>query len=208
MIAFLLAFLRVVARWRGRRLGRWIRTSTGNRFWPLDPRVGDVFAADIARGLSRTCRYTGQLARSDAFYSVAEHSLLVSRAAAALAASRGLTPIIAARLGLLHDAAEAYVADVATPVKSSWIMAGYRAVENHLLGVILRAHWLDRVAPAYWDLIHEVDRRILSDEMTTLMRDADVSSFGEPLGVEILELAPEAAERQFLDEYARLRLWS
>ncbi len=41
----------------------WMGTSTGRKFFPLDPRAGDVDIRDIARGLSMTCRYAGQVKR-------------------------------------------------------------------------------------------------------------------------------------------------
>lgn len=209
MIALLLALLRLVARLRGRRFGEWIHTASGHRFWPLDPRPGDLRLVDIARGLANTCRYAGQLARQGAFYSVAEHCVLVSRAAGRLAAERGLSRAdrkVCEQLAALHDAGEAYVADVASPVKRSWLLAGYRAAENHLLRVILRAHGLHRAPRRCWTIVHEADRRILVDEMDTLMRNADSRKYGARLGCTVVGFAPPVAERRFLQEYASLGL--
>lgn len=53
----------------------FIRTFTGRRFWPLDPRIEDIDIQDIAHSLSLVCRWTGH---TYCFYSVAEHSLRVS----------------------------------------------------------------------------------------------------------------------------------
>ncbi len=66
---------------RGRRLGNYIYTASGVRFYPLDPRVEDFRVEDVARGLSNECRYAGQLAFDTGyhFYSVAEHSVIVSQ---------------------------------------------------------------------------------------------------------------------------------
>ena len=76
------------------RIGDWIQTYTGRQFWPLDPRVDEIHIEDIAHSLSMRCCYGGHLTD---FYSVAEHSVLVSLH----------VPQEFALWGLLHDAAEA-----------------------------------------------------------------------------------------------------
>ena len=88
------------------RVGDWIQTFSGGCFWPLDPRSSEVDIHDIAQSLAMTPRYRGHTVR---FYSVAEHSVLVSRA----------VPPEYALWGLLHDAAEAYTADIPSPLKRS-----------------------------------------------------------------------------------------
>ena len=81
-----------------------ITTYTGKNVNPLDLRVDDICLSDIAHPLSMTCRFGGHCSK---FYSVAEHSVLVSR----------LCPKEFALIGLLHDAAEAYLGDIPSPVK-------------------------------------------------------------------------------------------
>ena len=72
---------------------------------------------DIAHALAHICRYTGHVSTH---YSVAEHSVLVSRLVLRWAARSGVEarqlPRWAAA-ALLHDAAEAYVGDVSRPLK-------------------------------------------------------------------------------------------
>jgi len=68
-----------------------LRTWTGTFVDPLNLKVEDVDIHDIARALSNTCRYAGMCN----FYSVAEHSVHVSRA---------LDNTEDKLLGLLHDA--------------------------------------------------------------------------------------------------------
>lgn len=80
----------------------WILTSTGRQFWPLQPRADEICIEDIAHHLSMQCRFTGA---TRFHYSVAQHSVLVSQLA-----PDGENPL----WGLLHDAAEAYLVDVAT----------------------------------------------------------------------------------------------
>lgn len=93
------------------RLSRfsWIQTYMGRRFYPLDPRPQDVAIEDIAHALSMKCRYTGHTAR---FYSVAEHCERASY----------LVPPQYALAALLHDASEAYLPDLAAPVKRSFFI--------------------------------------------------------------------------------------
>lgn len=99
-----------------KRCGDWIQTFTGNQFWPLDPRPEDFELTDIAHALSLICRFGGH---TIVHYSVAQHSLLVSR----------LVPARFALEGLLHDAAEAYLADVPRPIKHQPEMLAYRSAE-------------------------------------------------------------------------------
>ena len=41
--------------------GDWMRTRSGGRFYPADPRPEEVKILDIASGLAKECRYGGQL---------------------------------------------------------------------------------------------------------------------------------------------------
>src|SRR5579862_5085028 len=89
----------------------WIQTYTGRKFWPLDPRSWDVCLEDVAHALAVKCRYGGHCR---GFYSVAQHSVLVSQLLAEWKAD-----IWTVRWGLLHDANEAYSADVVRPIKNT-----------------------------------------------------------------------------------------
>jgi len=67
----------------------------------------DICIEDIAHSLSHLCRFTGH---TSAFWSVAQHSLLVAQKMPGGPADK-----LAA---LLHDAAEAYTNDLSSPLKS------------------------------------------------------------------------------------------
>ena len=94
----------------------YIRTYTGCMF-PVRPRAEKVSILDIAHGLALNCRWCGQ---SRWRYSVAAHSIYVSR----------LVPDQCKMEALLHDASEAYMADVPAPFKA--MLPDYRKLESEL----------------------------------------------------------------------------
>lgn len=106
------------------RGGAWLKTFTGRRFYPLDPRVAEVDVLDIAHALSLQCRFAGHTKK---FYSVAEHSVRVSYE----------VPDSLALEALFHDASEAYLVDIPRPIKP--YLAGYGAAEQRLMTVIAAA---------------------------------------------------------------------
>lgn len=177
------------------RKGDWMQTFTGKQFWPIDPRPDEVDIRDIAHALAHQCRYGGHVKR---YYSVAEHSVLMCRAA----------PPPLKKAALMHDASEAYLIDIPRPVKKS--LSGYAEIEERLMKVIAR------VFGFAWPLPPEVkvlDNRILLDEREALMSRAggddwfiDADPKAEPLGVEIIGLSPIAAEWAFRREYIEVFL--
>ncbi len=171
------------------RVGDWIQTRSGRRFWPLDPRAEDVCIEDIAHALSLLCRFGGHC---DRFYSVAEHSLLVADQ---------FSDVEGALWALLHDASEAYVQDLARPFKR--MMPEYRAVEDRVQLAICERFSLDLVVPAR---VHAVDRAILMDERRAIMSGSDQAwaSDCEPLGILIACYQPTTAKILFLEKFHRL----
>ena len=85
----------------GEEKGPYIETGSGMRFYIQHPEFN---IEDIAEGLAKSCRYNGHCSK---FYSVAEHSYMVSLL---VHPTRALT-------GLMHDATEAYLSDVPAPFK-------------------------------------------------------------------------------------------
>jgi 5'-deoxynucleotidase YfbR-like HD superfamily hydrolase len=176
--------------------GAWIVTFTGRKFFPLAPNVEDIDIRDIARALSNTCRFNGHVKR---FYSVAQHSVLVSRR----------VPKQYALAGLLHDASEAYIADVTKPVKDTPEMEAYRVIEDRLQRTIFRAFGL---APEMPQCVHMADQKIVANEAASLFdpipewiyerepyRNEDTSLWRvEPVN-------PDTAQMQFLERYEFLR---
>lgn len=166
----------------------WIQTYTGRKFLPLEARVEDVDIRDIAHSLALLSRFNGHCRR---FYSVADHSV---RVAAALAPEH-------APWGLLHDAAEAYLSDLPRPVKRENVW--FQQVEDRLLQVVAEAFELPWPVP---EPVWRADDALLATEARDLMGPPpeDWGLTAEPLTGRIEPLGPEAAERAFLEAYARL----
>lgn len=97
----------------------WIQTFTGKKFYPFNPKPEDIDIRDIAHALSNICRFTGHVKR---FYSVADHCRNVAK----------LVPAHMKLQALLHDASEAYLCDLARPVKQHAGMDFYVIAERVL----------------------------------------------------------------------------
>ncbi|MGX9443892.1 phosphohydrolase [Nitrobacteraceae bacterium UC4446_H13] len=161
--------------------GDWMHTATGRAFYPLDPQIEEIHIEDIAAALSKLCRYGGHCKR---FYSVAEHCVLMARAA---------SPSVAFE-ALMHDASEAYLSDVIRPVKSS--LPEYRAIEERLEAVIARRFDLVYPIPAE---VKRLDNAILADERDQAMAapPQDWRLSEPPLGITLQFWAPDKAEFEF-----------
>lgn len=108
----------------------WVETFTGRQVFPLNPNVADIDLEDIAHGLSQICRFTGQTSE---FWSVAQHSLLVDML---ITADYGEADTEMRLAALLHDATEAYLSDIARPLKLC--MPQYKEDEARLESVIAK----------------------------------------------------------------------
>jgi hypothetical protein len=164
--------------------GGWIQTFTGKRFWPFDPDPDDIDIKDIAHALSNLCRFGGH---TKFFYSVAEHSINVCRECHRV---DGLW-------GLLHDASEAYLLDLPSPVKHHPDMQLYREAEARLMEMICQRFGLPIVCP---DSVHLADAELLATEAQQLIgpQVQPWIDMPEPLSMLLSGLKPEIAERTFL----------
>lgn len=167
--------------------GPWFQTSTGLHYHPGDPREDEIAIEDIARHLSLQCRYNGACST---FYSVAEHSVRVSR----------LLPPRLQLWGLLHDAAEAYLGDCVRPVKE--LLPGYRDMEALAMMAVVGKFGLEWPEPRE---VKIADLVLLATEKRDLMPADDGWALGcEPLRAAIRPWSPAAAEAAFLDAFYRL----
>lgn len=161
--------------------GPWMALHSGGRYYPLNPRVGEIDPIDIAHALGMLCRYGGHI---NHFYSVAEHCVLMSYA----------VPAEDALAALLHDATEAYVVDVPRPIKR--LMPEYEAIENRVWGVIAMRFGIDSVLPRS---VKAADNNILADEVAVLLPTAAwADEMGlTPLGVKVTGWLPDKASRMY-----------
>lgn len=168
----------------------WIETFTGKHFYFLDPKENDIDIRDIAHALAFTCRYTGH---SNRFYSVAEHSVLVSYLAN--------DPLTA----LLHDASEAYITDIASPIKRH--LGGYAEMEDRIMEKIARKFGFSY--PLDPD-IKDCDATQLKTEAKHLLRSKGASwAHLYPTkrlhGIAPNCWTPQAAEQRFLERFDEVR---
>lgn len=172
------------------RYAKYIVTRTGKLFRPLDPSADDLDIIDIAAALGKICRYTGHVRH---FYSVAQHSVLVSEH----------VPKELALQGLMHDAQEAYMTDVNSPVKS--VLEDYKIYERQLERTILRKFCgVSTLDPA----VKKADLEALATETRDLMprsdlfflKDQDIQAWPEPIN----PWGPEQATHIFLRRYCEL----
>lgn len=115
--------------------GGMFTTFTGRLINPIDPDPDQIVIEDIAHALSNACRFGGHCSE---FYSVAQHSVLVSYIS-------GWEHQLD---GLLHDASEAYLSDIVRPVKYTAAMESYRTIEANLERVIAQKFGLQHPMPA------------------------------------------------------------
>lgn len=171
-------------------VGPTILLVSGNYFDFLAPEQCDFSIEDIAHGLAHICRFGGH---SRHFYSVAQHSVLVSR----------IVPPGDAFAGLMHDAAEALIGDVAKPLKD--MLPDYRQLEAKIEAAVSARFGVPLPLPLS---VKEADVQALATEQHALMPDRFGRSYAggkQPLDLAIPRMAPEEARAAFLDRYAELR---
>lgn len=170
------------------RNGDYIQTYTGRKFYPCDPRPEEIDILDIAHSLSNQCRFSGHCL---SFYSVAQHSVLVSD---------NLSSVD--RLwGLLHDASESYLVDLPRPLKRSPPLGPiYTNLENRLMSAIAERFSLPGEIPS---AVKHMDNRLLMTERRDLMAltEDEWIETADPLPERIIPWVPGDAEALFLQAF-------
>jgi uncharacterized protein len=174
----------------------WIETYTGHPIDPLNPEPKRIYHHDIAHALSNQCRFSGH---TQHFYSVAQHSVLV----AALVKRWGADQRVQI-LALYHDASEAYLQDMPTPIKRQ--MPIYREAEAKLQKVIEDTLFPEFSGDGRWrrdaeELIKKADLILLATEARDLMNDPKDWKVLEgvvPLKTQISPLSPPQAKEAFI----------
>ncbi len=173
-----------------------IQTVSGRWLDPLAPLPQSIDIGDIAQALANQCRFGGHSRR---FYSVAQHSTIVSDVCERRGASAA-----EALAALMHDAGEAYLVDLPHPLKHrSELGPPYRKAEK-LLEEAIRVRFDLVPQPAE---MKPIDRSLLATERRIFAstKDAWPELEGvEPLEIEIEPWEPPQARREFLARFQRL----
>lgn len=168
------------------RSGRYIN------FVTPDPSVFCI--QDIAHALSHTCRFGGH---TKDFYSVAQHSVLVSY----------LVPEDDQFAALMHDAAEAYVGDVPSPLKQ--LLPEYKAIEKRVENALFEKFGLHDGIPVS---VKKADLIMLATEQRDLMQAKSDDSEWQFIAditlapFRIKPQSPEQARKSFLDRFNQLSM--
>nr|WP_298411614.1 hypothetical protein [uncultured Halomonas sp.] len=130
-----------------------IVTHSGRVVSLLEPSSSMIDAEDIGRALSRICRFGGHTREH---YSVAQHCVLASHW---VPAAHQLT-------ALMHDATEAYVGDIVSPLKA--LIPAFKHIEARFWTAIATRFALPVDMPA---CIHDIDLILLATERRDLLCD-------------------------------------
>ncbi|HNP24648.1 MAG TPA: hypothetical protein PKM63_21755 [Panacibacter sp.] len=143
---------------------------------------------DIAAALSKICRFGGQITE---FYSVAQHSVYVC----------ALAPSFCKLEALLHDAPEAYIGDVISPLKHILKLV-YKPIEERFEQAIERRFGL---STEYKDFIKRADMFALQVEHRALQQ-GDREALLKELRVNRLPeyiWPPHVAEQLFIETFCK-----
>ncbi len=169
----------------------------------VEPQADQIFIEDIAYSLARTFRFGGHSEET-----VAQHSCLVAELSATNLAGRSAAEAMLA--GLMHDAAEAYIGDIPTPLKRL-LGKQVKDIENNILYTILHRYGLVEIFDKYEPMVHWADRIMLYND--ALMNEIDVDGDREISPTDFVMLpieggiwSIEESETKFLTMFRSLML--
>jgi len=173
-----------------------IYTFTGRLVDPFDLKPQDISLQDIAWSLANKVRFTGHCVVP---YTVAEHSIIVS----------GMVPPEDALWGLLHDAAEAYISDIAKPLKKRYMIyypacgeyVSFSVVEEEILGRIGAKFGLSLPIP---QSVHDADKAACVEEMKRMMCQKDWIEFTKENDRDVDYMSHSVAYFRFMQRYLEL----
>lgn len=175
----------------------WFITASGRIAYVMSPELTEIDIVDIAIGLSRICRFGGHVKPDVPFYSVAQHSVIVSH----------LVPPELAMRGLLHDAPEAFLGDVIRPLKR--VLAPlYKPLEDRWALEIGKRFDLGAGLQHTHPLIKAADIRALATERRDLTaidsRRVNADERADADETRIVPLMPNDARDLFMARYSEL----
>lgn len=148
----------------------WTETFSGVKIdlgnYTIEPNL--ILVEDIAHSLSLQCRFNGH---TNEFYSVAEHSVYVAELADMYMQRQGngiADPKILLT-ALLHDAHEAYLGDVISPVKAV-LGTSYSLLEDRINRVIEDRFGIEFLDPETRRIVAGCDLAMLKRERQVLYR--------------------------------------
>lgn len=161
---------------------------SGKHINVLDLQPEDIDIFDIAHATANICRYNGHVSH---FYSVAQHSVIVSQQ---------FDDLHLRKWGLLHDAGEAYLGDFIAPLKYCGRFDYYHEAEALAMTVIAEKFGLGDIEPPE---VKEVDLKLRGAEMRDLKNYEPIE---ETYDFKITGWYPNYAKVNFLDEALKLGL--
>jgi len=167
----------------------YLSLAGGERLNLLAPEPSKMKIKGIASALSKICRFSGQISE---FYSVAQHSVFVSQ----------LVPEEYALIGLLHDATEAYTADMPKPIKQ--LMPEYEVLEDRMYKALATKFTLPPVIP---EVVHIADRIAVITEARDLQNGDNWKTWYPnllPHPAHVVPVDSATAEHMFLHRYHQL----
>jgi 5'-nucleotidase len=180
--------------YKAHELEPYIETATGKRFY-IDRPTFEI--QDIAHALGNQCRYTGHTKQ---FYSVAEHSVLVAQIVADLNLGDPFE-------GLMHDAAEAYLSDIASPWKT--LLPDYKVLEDRIERPLRQWAGLPEVLSegvkrADWLALFIEARFLMPSKAEEWIAPEGIKEEAKDLPYQIRCFSPTFAKSQFWHRYNEL----
>jgi hypothetical protein len=155
-----------------------IRTYTGKYVNVFEPAMDMIDIRDIAHALSNMPRWGGHTKK---FFSVAQHSMAVAM----------MLPTELMLDGLLHDATEAYLMDIPSPIKAQ--LPDYKKIEDELMVCIARKF---KITYPFYQSIKAADKIMLEKEWNNLVIGNEPTIFET--------LTNQQVEQQFLEMFEDL----
>lgn len=171
----------------------WIWTNSGKKFSYNYTEPDQICIEDIANALSKICRYAGHI---DKFYSVADHCCNLVE----YEESNGITNPIYLLGVLLHDAAEAYLADIPAPAKK--LLPDFKAKEKEIYAIIAKKFGVPN-DEAFHKQLDYIDKNIVRDEAEKLFRATPtwVKDYKKLCADIVISKSPELGRVRFMNLY-------